>query len=189
MEDLEDPDIQIQDIMTVNPTIIKAGQTVRDAARLMKEAEVGSLIVLDEEGELQGILTEMDIVFDTVAEGLDAEEVRIDEIMSSPVHTIEGTKSLEEGADIMAKLGIRRLPVTKDGEFVGLITENDIIELSPALLDITREIARIKYGEDVEMYEESSRQEISGYCESCSIYSDRLTMINGQLLCPECYKE
>lgn len=189
MEDFEDPDIQIQDVMTLNPTIVKTGETVKHAAALMKEAGVGSLLVLDEEGKLQGIVTEMDIVFDTVAEGLDPEKVKIEEIMSSPVHTIEGTKNIDEGAKIMAKLGIRRLPVTKDGEFVGLITENDIIELSPALLDVTREVARIKYGDDIEVYEEPARKEISGYCESCSIYSDRLTVVNGQLLCPECYKE
>ncbi len=188
METFENPDVRIQDVMSVNPIIIKRGQCVRKAAKLMKEAGVGSLLVLSDDGSLEGIITEMDIVFKTVAEGLNPDKVKVDDIMSSPVHSIEGNRDLGYAAKIMAELGVRHLPVTKEDDLVGMLTENDIIELSPALLDITREYARIQYPESIDEYKEPSRREISGYCESCAIYSDRLSMNDGQLLCPECYK-
>lgn len=188
MENFGSPDVRIQDVMSVNPTIIKRGRCIRKAANLMKEAGVGSLLVLSDEGELDGIITEMDIVFKVVAEGKDPETVMVDDIMSSPVHTIEGTRDITHAATVMAKLGVRHLPVTKEGKMIGMLTENDIIELSPALLEITREYARIQYPEGFEQYDEFAIIETSGYCESCATYSRRLSMINEQLLCPRCYK-
>ncbi len=186
METLEHPDVQIQDVMSVTPIIIRKNETVRKAAQLMKDADVGSLIVLNEKEEIEGIITENDIVFDTVAEGLNPSEVTVQAIMSAPVHTIEGSRTILECAKIMAERGIRRLPVTKGGDMIGMITENDILELSPALMDITREYARIQYPEDVNGYREPKEREISGYCENCNVYSDKLISKNSELLCPEC---
>ncbi|MFO8110082.1 MAG: CBS domain-containing protein [Thermoplasmata archaeon] len=186
MQNFDDPNIKIQDVMSVTPTIIKKSETVSKAAALMKESGVGSLVVLDDSGELEGIVTEMDIVFKTVAEGLDPKEVKVKEIMSCPVNTISGTKSIRKAAETMAKLQVRRLPVMRDGKLIGIITENDIIVISPALLDITREFARIHYPERIEGYEEPNNIETSGYCESCKVYSEQLTAIEGMLLCPEC---
>lgn len=186
MVDFGNPDIRIQDVMTVNPIITKKGETVGTAAKLMKESGVGSLLVLDDGGNLEGIVTEMDIVSDLVAEGKNPDEVTVEEIMSSPVHTIEGDKYIQQAAEIMAKMNIRRLPVMRNEDLAGVITENDIIEISPALLDITREYARIQSQKQIEEYQEPKRIQISGYCESCSVYSDKLTIVNGQLLCPEC---
>ncbi|MFW5904138.1 MAG: cyclic nucleotide-binding/CBS domain-containing protein [Candidatus Saliniplasma sp.] len=186
METLEHPDVQIQDVMSVTPIIIRKNETVRKAAKLMKDADVGSLIVLNKKEEIEGIVTENDIVFDTVAEGLNPSEVTVQGIMSTPVHTIEGDKTILDCAKIMAEEGIRRLPVTRDGEMIGMITENDIIELSPALMDITREYDRIYHPDDLERYIEPNQREISGYCESCGVYSDKLVSQNSALLCPEC---
>ncbi len=186
METFEDPDVRIQDVMSINPIIIKKGYTVSKAARLMKEANVGSLLVLEDDGSLFGIITEMDIVFKMVAEGSDPDEIKVEDIMSHPVHSIEGTMPLRKAAKVMAELNVRHLPVTKEGDLIGMLTENDIIELSPALLDITREYSRISSSKDIEEYDEPERKEIAGYCESCGMFSDRLTVTNGQLLCPEC---
>ncbi len=188
MDSFKEPDVRIQDVMSVTPIIIKKTETAYKAASLMKESGAGSLVVLNEAGELEGIVTEMDIVFKAVAEGLDPNKVKVEDILSSPVRTIEGTKNIRDAAELMAQLSIRRLPVMRSGKLIGLITENDIIELSPALLDITREYARIHYPEDIQGYKEPSEIEISGYCESCRVYSERLTTTDGQLLCPECQR-
>ncbi len=186
METLEHKDVQIQDVMSITPIIIRKNEKVQKAAKLMKDANVGSLIVLNENEDIEGIITENDIVYDTVAEGLNPSEVTVQTIMSSPVHTIEGDKTIVECAKDMADLNIRRLPVTRAGEMIGMITENDILELSPALMDITREYARIRYVEDLDEYQEPKEKEISGYCESCNVYSDKLVSQNSELLCPEC---
>ncbi len=186
MQSFEYPRVKIQDIMSTNPIIIKKTEKVSRAAALMKEAGVGSLVVLDENGELEGIVTEMDIVFKTVADGLDPNKVKVVDIMSSPVVTISGKKYIRDAAEMMAKLHVRRLPVIRDGKMIGIITENDIIVISPALLDITREYSNIRYPDDKNRYDEQDEPEISGYCESCKVFSERLATVEGQLICPEC---
>ncbi|MFW6376021.1 MAG: cyclic nucleotide-binding/CBS domain-containing protein [Thermoplasmatota archaeon] len=185
MKGLNQTKVLVKDIMTVNPIIIKRDESVKRAAELMKEGNVGSLLVLDKAGDLDGIVTEMDIVFKTVAEGMDPVDVKIVDIMSVPVHTIDPDKDIHDAAEIMADLGIRRLPVIIDDELLGIVTENDILEISPGLLDVTRELERINANE-IEGYSEPSRREISGYCESCGVYSENLISVNGQLLCREC---
>ena len=189
MENFDEyPDIRIQDVMSVNPIIIRKTETVKKAAKLMKETKVGSLLVLDDEGDLEGIVTEMDIVNKTVAEGVDPTEVTVKDIMSFPVHTISGDKNVLECAETMSKRNIRRLPVMSGDKIIGVITENDVLELSPKLIQITREYAKIGGEKKKELGEYNEQPEIqtSGYCESCDIYSDNLTLKNGQFLCPEC---
>ncbi len=183
-------EVFVKNVMSENPLIIKEDEDVRTAANLMSEARTGSLIVLDAEGGLSGILTEMDIVEKLVSDGLNPDKVIVKDIMSSPVYTIEGDKPMKEAAEMMAELEIRRLPVVEGEEMVGIITENDILEISPTLIDITREYKKIKeYREKEEFYRDYDRmikKETSGYCESCGVYSDQLKIQSGQLLCPEC---
>lgn len=179
--------VLVKDVMSESPLIIKENNSVETAANLMKETNTGSLVVLDDKSELSGILTEMDIVGKLVSKGLDPEDIMVKDIMSTPVHTIESKKPVQRAAGKMADLKVRRLPVIDDKEMIGIITENDILEISPALIDITREYKRIK---DVENeYDEMGgavRQETSGYCESCGVYSEELISQNGQLICPQC---
>ncbi len=179
-------EVFVRNVMSENPLIIRDEKPVRTAANLMSESKVGSLIVLDENGDISGILTEMDIVDKLVSEGKDPDEVLVKDIMSTPVHTIESDKPMKEAAEIMAEMEIRRLPVVDKGKMVGIITENDILEISPALIDITREYKKIKEPREVDEYEEIIERESSGYCESCGVYSDQLLLKSGQLICPEC---
>ncbi|MFW5953034.1 MAG: cyclic nucleotide-binding/CBS domain-containing protein [Candidatus Natronoplasma sp.] len=189
MEDYEGfgaSEVLVKNVMSENPLIIKEDEKIKRAANLMSEAKTGSLVVLDSQGELSGILTEMDIVDDLVSQGLDADEVLVKDIMSSPVHTIESSMPIQEAAKTMADLKIRRLPVVEGEEMVGIITENDILEISPTLIDITREYKKIRDPGDDREYRETYTRETSGYCESCGVYSEQLTLENGRLLCPEC---
>ncbi len=189
MENYEDfgaSDVLVKSVMSESPLIIKKDENIRTAANLMSEAKTGSLVVLDNDGELTGILTEMDIVDDIVSEGLDPDNVLVKEIMSTPVHTIESSKPIQEAAKTMADLEIRRLPVVDGGKMVGIITENDILEISPTLIEITREYKRIRGSSKDQEYSESMKRETSGYCESCGVYSEQLILENSRLLCPEC---
>ncbi|MEF8874668.1 MAG: CBS domain-containing protein [Candidatus Thermoplasmatota archaeon] len=179
-------DILVQDVMSKSPVVINENEKVKKAANLMKEADIGSLIVVDEDKDITGIVTEMDIVKKVVAENLSPDDMSVSEMMSSPVHTIDGDKLVQKAAELMAERDIRRLPVVEDGEMIGIITENDILEISPTLIDITREYERIRDPGDLERFEDHMREVTSGYCESCGVYSSRLVYQNGQLVCPEC---
>lgn len=183
---LKSKDILVQTVMSRDPVDVEENRTVMAAAKRMSNCDVGSLVVLDDEENLCGIVTEMDIVKKVTAEGLQAKEVKVKEIMSEPVHTIKGERLIQKAAEIMADRDIRRLPVISDGEMVGIITENDILEISPTLIDITREYKKIHERKDIERYEEPVKRESSGYCENCGVYSDRLMSENGELLCREC---
>lgn len=189
MEDVDrfkSKDVQIKDVMSKNPLVIKEKENVETAANLMKEADIGSLVVIDDDENLSGIITEMDIVKKVVAQNLSPDDIGISEVMSTPVHTISCEKAIQEAASLMAEENIRRLPVVEDEEMIGIITENDVLEISPTLIDITREYEKIRRSKRSDKYENQVKRETSGYCESCGIYSDRLVSDNSQLLCPEC---
>ncbi len=190
MEDYEDfraSEVMVKDVMSESPISIKGHKTVETAAALMRETDTGSLVVLDDDGKLSGILTEMDIVTKLVSKSLKPDEIKIKEIMSTPVHTIDCKEPVQQAAKTMADLEVRRLPVMEEEDMVGIVTENDILEISPALIDITREYKKIRETEGgFENYTTPLRKETSGYCESCGVFSDQLSSQNGQLVCPEC---
>ncbi len=145
----------------------------------MRERDVGSLLVVSE-GKPVGIVTEKDLVTKVVAENRTPEDVTVSEVMTSPVVTIGPYHEILDAAKTMADLNIRRLAVIDDDHLVGLITENDILKVWPALIEITRERAAIS----------APREGVGvGYCEVCSTFSDQLSLYNGQLLCPDCREE
>lgn len=120
--------VMTKGLMTITPT-----ETVANAARRMKEENIGSLLVSENRKELAGIITETDIVRKVVAMGKKTEETKVSEIMSSPICTIDGEKSIVDANDMMDERHIRHLVVTEDGIPVGIISARDL--LHPIYLD------------------------------------------------------
>jgi hypothetical protein len=77
------------------------------------------------------------------------------------------------------------LPVAEDGRLVGMLTENDILRLSPALIEVTREWTKIMVGGKT-LIEGGM---IAGYCEICGAYSQQLKLIEGDHICQECAED
>jgi CBS domain-containing protein len=175
-------DATIADIMSENPVIISRKASVMDAAREMKGEEVGSLIIV-ENGAPVGIVTERDILGKVVAEGKPSQDVMVEEIMSAPPITIPPSASLEEAVRVMGMHHIRRLPVMEDGSLVGMATEHDIVQVSPMLLDVARELASISGSGE---HPFSRRGDLAGKCEGCGMLSDRLREVDGHLFCESC---
>lgn len=174
--------IRIRDVMNTSPVIINKKASVLDAAKEMKSERVGSIIITDD-GQPIGILTESDILRKIVAGEKDAKKICVDEIMSAPPITIEPEKSVDEAIRMMGKYKIRRLPVVENGKLVGMVTERDIIQASPAIMDIFEEWAKIT--EERLSYRKSGKY-IRGKCEECGMLTDRLIEVNGRLLCESC---
>lgn len=103
---------------------IRPEASVLEAAKLMSEKEIGSLLI-EEEDEV-GILTERDLLKRVVAQGRDAEEVRVREVMTPSCLTAEENMDIEEANRIMQEKNIRRLPITKEGEIIGMVTIRDL---------------------------------------------------------------
>ncbi len=174
-------DIFVKEIMTDTPITCVPEVSAKDAALLMKREGVGSLVIV-EDGEAVGILTEKDLMKKIVAEDLRPSEVEVNSVMSSPLITTDPDVSVSEAAKKMSSLGVRRLPVVEDGILVGILTENDVLRMSPSLIELTREWAKINTGGPQASFNHQSK----GYCEVCGSYSDMLEFHDGRLVCSEC---
>lgn len=114
---------EISDVMTKDPQSVSPGDSIQDAARKMKEAETGALLVVDGD-ELKGIVTDRDIVVNAVAEG--NSDATVEDVASTDTTTIEPGSSLEDAISLMRENKIRRLPVVEDGKPVGIVSLGDL---------------------------------------------------------------
>jgi CBS domain-containing protein len=115
----------IRDLMTQNPRAVRPDDTVVDAARMMRDENVGSLPVVDSD-RLIGMVTDRDVALRVVAEGRDPGEVSVQEIASRNPVTAEATFDLDDALKLMARHQVRRLPVTEEGRLVGIIAQADV---------------------------------------------------------------
>lgn len=170
--------VPVFEIMSQNPVTIGPQATASEAAEIMRDQEIGSLIVV-EDGKPTGIVTERDIVTKVAARNDRPGDVRIKSIMTSPVVAVHPDAEVVDAAKLMSTRKIRRLAVIREGKLVGVITENDILRIWPALVEVTREYARA--GLEPEL-----RRGIEGHCDACGVYSTNLVSDRGLLLCPDC---
>lgn len=118
--------MKVKEIMTDQVVSVERHDPVTKAAGLMKQCDIGSVPVRSE-GKFCGILTDRDIVLRCVASGDSAENMTVGQIMTSgELACVSPEHSVTEAARIMAKEQVRRLPVCKNGEVVGMISLSDI---------------------------------------------------------------
>jgi CBS domain-containing protein len=116
----------IKDVMTSNPCSIDAEKSVAYAAKMMREEDVG-LAPIVEGDKLIGMLTDRDIAIRVVAEGRNPEQVKVADVASKQVVTIDPQQELDEALRVMAKHQVRRLAVLEeDGKLVGVVAQADI---------------------------------------------------------------
>ena len=106
---------------------IEANASVFDAVKAMVEANVGSLLVTDE-GEIVGIVTERDYLRRVALEGRTDKETAVAEIMSSPLIVATPETSVDECMALMTDRRIRHVPVVDDGEVVGVVSIGDVVK-------------------------------------------------------------
>jgi len=105
---------------------VPAATPVREAAKRMRDERVGSLFV-EKGGRLVGIVTETDVVRRAVADTKDLDRLTVEQIMSSPIATIEASRAVRDAHDLMGDLGIRHLGVTEGGKLTGLVSIRDLL--------------------------------------------------------------
>jgi CBS domain-containing protein len=115
----------IRDLMTTNPTTCPPSATVVEAARVMKQEDVGSVPVVEGD-RIVGVVTDRDIVTRVVAEGGDTDSTTIGDIVSSDLVTVVPDTSIDEALGLMSEHQVRRLPVVEDGRLVGIVAVADI---------------------------------------------------------------
>jgi CBS domain-containing protein len=116
----------IRDVMTKNPRTVSNSDTVSDAARRMRDEDAGLIPIVDGD-RLMGVITDRDIALRVVADGRDASSMRVEEIASKSLVTVDPDQGLDEALKMMAEHQVRRLPVCEeDGRLIGIVAQADI---------------------------------------------------------------
>ncbi|HTY90826.1 MAG TPA: CBS domain-containing protein [Methanocella sp.] len=144
--------MKVKDVMTKNVVTIGADASVADAAKKMKDADVGSIVVLDHNA-VKGIVTDRKIVTNCIAENKDPGRERIGNITSSRLITCSEDSDMRDALMTLDKNKIRRCPVVNDKkELVGMLSIVDIARemkgcMDYLLDDISRSAAKAEHHE------------------------------------------
>jgi len=182
------PKMLVKDVMTSPVITIDEEDTAQEAARLMDRNDVGCIIVTSKDERPVGIITERDMVTRVLSKNILPSKIKAKKVMTSPLITIDPDESLTEAARKMSRLNVRRLGVVYKGNLEGLVSSRDILAVTPELLEIIQERAKIEKEPLPEEVEPEPRP-LEGYCDHCGQWSDSLREIDGQLLCDECQIE
>ncbi len=133
----------VRDVMTRGVKTIRPEDTVLEAVSKMNKFHIGSVVVTND-GRPIGIVTERDILVKVVEPCMDPASVRVKDVMTKPVITIEPDAPVEEAARMMARARIKKLPVVDGGRLLGILTTTDIVRASPTQLEILEELMRVR---------------------------------------------
>ena len=119
--------MKCSDVMTKNPKTCAPTDTVEQAAQLMKTEDVGPIPIVGDNGKLEGIITDRDIVLKVVAEGQDPKTTKLANVMTTDVITCTADADIEGTLDLMEDNQVRRIPVVDaSGRLVGIISQADV---------------------------------------------------------------
>lgn len=185
-------EVSVAEVMNKAVIVIDINSDIPAIAREMVSRDAGSIIIT-ENGKAMGIITERDFVKGIVTEDRRPSEVKASEILSTPLITIEPETSVIKASEIMLKANIKRLPVLENGRIVGVISNSDILMVTPGLNTILKELIDMNREAllSVPSIEEVSEVEDfqTGVCESCNVFSYDLRFVDGRYLCEKCRQE
>ena len=173
----------VREAMSSPVVTVWENDSTADAASVMKEHGIGAIIVHGGESQPVGIITERDLVYRVIAEGKSPSKIKVKEVMSSPLMTVDPEASLDEAMAMMSMNNVRRLGVVYKGSLEGVISDKDIIRIMPSVIEIVRERSKIQSGEL------SSGPSIVGYCDRCEMYTSDMRNVDGEFLCEDCRAE
>jgi CBS domain-containing protein len=133
----------IREVMTADPRTVETSATIAEAAREMRDGDVGSVAVV-ENGSVAGIITDRDIAVRVVAQGLDPDATRVSEAATMPPTTLTVDQSVDDAIRLVREQNIRRILVVQDGRPAGIVSLGDLAierDTGSALADIASEPA------------------------------------------------
>lgn len=116
----------VRDVMTSEPLTLDSGENLVAAARQMRDADIGDVIVT-EGATLRGIVTDRDVTVRAVAEELDPATTTLARIVTRDVVTVGPDDDVSVAADLMRTYAVRRLPVVADDQLVGVVSLGDLV--------------------------------------------------------------
>jgi CBS domain-containing protein len=136
--------MKARDIMTRNVECVTRDDTAEQAARIMRDEDVGVVPVIDSKGsmKLSGIVTDRDLAVRCIAEGKNG-DCRVSEIMSTDLITVEPDDDIDHVMNRMEAEQVRRIPVVEDDRIVGIIAQADLATQGPGDADVGEVVERI----------------------------------------------
>lgn len=177
--------VKLKDIMSKKLITIDENKTIEEAAKKM--IRVSSLLV-KRKGKIYGIITDTDIVKRVVAKGLNPKKVKVKEITSTPLVTLDENEDVRKASYVMTKRGIKRIVVTRNGKVVGIVAATDIARYVPDYFDLL-EIGKKFAGIERPRLEDLEDELLIGMCEECGNLTSDLRLVNGRWLCEDCRGE
>jgi signal-transduction protein with cAMP-binding, CBS, and nucleotidyltransferase domain len=130
----------IRDVMSTDPIVLQQGASIQEAAQVMRDEDIGDVIVLDDSQQICGIITDRDIVVRAVAQGREPQSLTVGEICSRDLQTLSPNDDIGDAVKTMSDQAIRRLPVVEKGRPVGIVSIGDLAvtrDPDSALADIS----------------------------------------------------
>jgi CBS domain-containing protein len=115
-----------RDLMTPDPTCVREDQTLAEAARMLRDLDVGSLPICGNDDRLKGMLTDRDIVVKCIAAGGDPKTATAGSLAEGKPVTIGADDDVREALEMMQQYQVRRLPVIDGHDLVGIISQADV---------------------------------------------------------------
>ncbi|MFH2028682.1 MAG: CBS domain-containing protein [Nanoarchaeota archaeon] len=170
--------------MTEKPIFLKSDDSLHYCAEEMAKHHVGAIVVKDD-SDILGVLTEQDIVRKILAQGINPLEKQVRDVMETDLVTVSPDTDIFEALVMMKEANIRHLPVVSDQKLLGLLTIKDILKIEPQLFELMVEKFELR---------EEERKPINrlgpneGVCNTCGEYTDNLKLKQGVLVCSDCLK-
>ena len=130
----------ISEVMTTDPLTVAESATVSEAARIMRDASIGDVLVTRPDGSVCGIVTDRDLALNVVAEGADPGQMTVQDVCNHRIESVASGDPVDRAVGMMRDQAIRRLPVIDDGELVGIVSLGDLAmdrDPNSALADIS----------------------------------------------------
>jgi CBS domain-containing protein len=115
----------VGEVMTRDPVTVEADATIVDAARLMRDRDIGPLVVVESD-QVRGIVTDRDLVVRGLAEGGDPSSMRIGDVCTGDVESVSPDEPISDAVRRMEQRDVRRLPVVDGGRPVGIVSMGDL---------------------------------------------------------------
>jgi len=126
MLDDKEPPSTVKSVMAKPVITIDKDDSAYDAAKIMSEKGIGCIVVTDKSKPV-GITTERDVLRRVVAKGLDVSKVKMEDVMSKPLITVNGNMPIINAIRVMEKNNVRRLLVVEKGKLVGIVTQRNLL--------------------------------------------------------------
>jgi CBS domain-containing protein len=135
---------QVRELMTPDPEHLSADDTLVTAAQRMRDADVGSLPICTDDGQVTGIVTDRDIVVKCIADGGDPSTATVGSIASEMVYTVGPDDQIENALSVMEDHQVRRLPIVENGKLVGMLAQADVARTmsEPRVGEVVEEISK-----------------------------------------------